>query len=62
MHPLAHHAGEDSLLSLLVLGGSGLSVAAAIARAWLATSRARLTRSPRSRCMMGGRGAAAGRW
>jgi hypothetical protein len=48
MHPLAHHADEDSLLSLLVLGGGGLSVAAAIARAWLATTRARL----RSRCMM----------
>jgi hypothetical protein len=48
MRPLAHHAGEDSLLSLLVLGGGGLSVAAAIARAWLATTRARL----RSRFMM----------
>ena len=47
MRLLAHHAAEDSLLSLLVLGG-GLSVAAAIARAWLATTRARL----RSRCKM----------
>jgi hypothetical protein len=44
MRPIAHHAGEDSLLNLLVLGGSGLSVAAAIARSWLATTRARLTR------------------
>jgi hypothetical protein len=44
MRLLAHHAGEDSLLSLLLLGGSGLSVAAAIGRAWLAAARARLTR------------------
>jgi hypothetical protein len=44
MHPLAHHAAEDTLLSLLILGGSGLSLTAAIARAWLATTRARLTR------------------
>jgi hypothetical protein len=48
MRPIAHHAGEDSLLSLLVLGGGGLSVAAAIARAWMAATRARL----RSRCKM----------
>ena len=45
MRPLAHHATEDALLSLLVLGGTGLSPSAAIARAWLATTRARLTRS-----------------
>jgi Tfp pilus assembly protein PilV len=48
MRPIAHHAAEDSLLSLLVLGGGGLSVAAAIARAWLATTHARW----RSRCKM----------
>jgi hypothetical protein len=48
MRPLAHHAGEDSLLGLLVLGGSGLSVAAAVGRAWLAAARAKLTR-PRRR-------------
>jgi hypothetical protein len=47
MHLLAHHLGEDSLVNLLLLGG-GLSVAAAIARAWLATTRARW----RSRCKM----------
>jgi hypothetical protein len=26
MHPLAHHLGEDSLLNLLLLGGTGLSL------------------------------------
>ena len=25
MRPLAHHAGEDSLVNLLLLGGGGLS-------------------------------------
>ena len=48
MHPLAHHAGEDTLTPLLLLASGGLSVVAAIARAWLATTRARLTR-PRDR-------------
>jgi hypothetical protein len=46
--PVAHHAAEDTLLSLLVLGGSGLSLTAAIARQRLAAFRAKLTR-PRSR-------------
>jgi hypothetical protein len=44
MRPVAHHLGEDSLVNLLLVSGSGLSVVAAIARAWLATTRARLTR------------------
>ena len=26
MHPLAHHLGEDSLLNLLLVGGTGLSI------------------------------------
>jgi hypothetical protein len=43
MHPVAHHAGEDSLLSLLVFGGSWLAVAAAIGRTQLAAALARLT-------------------
>jgi hypothetical protein len=44
MHPLAHHAAEDTLLSLLILGGSGLSLTAAIARERLAAARAWLAR------------------
>ena len=49
MHPLAHHAGEDSLLGLLVLGGSWLSLAAAIGRSRLAAAHTRLTRKQSSR-------------
>ena len=48
MHPLAHHAGEDTLAPLLLLGGAWLSVLLTIGRARLATVRARLTR-PRRR-------------
>jgi hypothetical protein len=48
MHPLAHHMGEDSLLNLLLVGGSWLSVAAVVGRARLAAARAKLTR-PRRR-------------
>jgi hypothetical protein len=47
MHPLAHHAGEDSLVNLLLLGGGSLSVVVAIGRAQLAAARARLTRRVR---------------
>jgi hypothetical protein len=47
MHPLAHHAGEDSLTPLLLLGGAWLSLLVAYTRAHLATARARLTRSRR---------------
>ena len=43
MRPLAHHAGEDSLVNLLLLGGGWLSVAAAFGRAQLAATLARLT-------------------
>jgi hypothetical protein len=44
MHPLAHHAGEDTLAPLLLLGGAWLSVLAAYSRARLASVRARLAR------------------
>jgi hypothetical protein len=44
MTPLAHHAGEESLAALLLLGTGSLSVVVAIGRAHLAAARARLTR------------------
>ena len=44
MHPLAHHAGEDTLAPLLLLGGAWLSVLVAYGRERLATARAKLTR------------------
>jgi hypothetical protein len=46
MTPLAHHAGEESLATLLLLGGS-FSVVVAIGRAQLAATRAKLTRRAR---------------
>ena len=49
MHPLAHHAGEETLTPLLLLAGGGLSLAAAYSRAWLAAARAKLTRGKRRR-------------
>ncbi len=45
MHPLAHHAGEETLAPLLLLAGGGLSLAAAYGRAWLAGTRKRLVRT-----------------
>jgi hypothetical protein len=45
MHPLAHHAGEDTLAPLLLLGGAWLSLLLAYGRTRLAAARARLTRS-----------------
>jgi hypothetical protein len=41
---LAHHAGEQSLATLILLGGGSLSVVVAIGRAHLAAARAKLTR------------------
>jgi hypothetical protein len=48
MQPLAHHAGEQALVPLLLLAGGGLGLVTAIgrerlaaARAWLAGSRDR---------------------
>jgi len=40
---LAHHAGEESLAALLLLGSGTFSVVVAIGRAHLAAARARLT-------------------
>jgi hypothetical protein len=48
MHPLAHHAGEESLAPLLLVGGAWLSLLLTVTRSRLATIRARLTR-PRRR-------------
>jgi hypothetical protein len=48
MHPLAHHAGEETLTPLLLLGGAWLSVLVAYGRERLAATRAKLTR-PRRR-------------
>jgi hypothetical protein len=39
--------GEDALVNLLLVGGSGLSVAAVVGRARLAAARAKLTRARR---------------
>jgi hypothetical protein len=47
MTPLAHHAGEQSLATLLLLAGGGLPLLLAIGRARLATARAKLTRPGR---------------
>jgi hypothetical protein len=44
MPPLAHHAGEESLAALLLLGSGTLSLVVAVGRAHLAAARARLTR------------------
>ena len=46
MRPLAHHAGEDTLAPLLLLGGAWLSVLLASGRARLAALR-RVGRRPR---------------
>ena len=47
MHPLAHHAGEETLAPLLLLGGAWFSMLLVIGRARLADVRAKLTRSRR---------------
>ena len=39
MHPLAHHAGEDTLAPLLLLAGAWIPAAVAIARSRLAALR-----------------------
>jgi hypothetical protein len=44
MHPVvAHHAGEQVLAPLLLLGSGGVSLLVAIGRAQLAAALARLT-------------------
>jgi hypothetical protein len=47
MHPLAHHAGEETLAPLLLLGGAWLSLLVVQGRTRLAAVRARLTRARR---------------
>jgi|GEM_PF-1401977 len=47
MPPLAHHAGEEALAPLLLLGGCWITLAAAAGRAHLAAARDRLHRGPR---------------
>jgi hypothetical protein len=48
MHPVvAHHAGEQSLATVLLLAGGGLPLMVAIGRARVAAVRARLTRKKR---------------
>lgn len=47
MRPLAHHVGEDSLVPLLLLAGTGLSLMVVDGRARLAAARARLIRRVR---------------
>jgi hypothetical protein len=44
MHPLAHHAGEETLAALLVLGSAWSSLLVAYGRTRLASARARLAR------------------
>jgi hypothetical protein len=44
---LAHHAGDESLATLLLLGSGTFSVVVAIGRARLAAVHARLTRRAR---------------
>jgi hypothetical protein len=41
MHPLAHHAGEDTLAPLLLLGGAWLSLLTTSARARVTRPRRR---------------------
>jgi hypothetical protein len=53
MRPLAHHLGEQSLATLLLLGGGTLPLVVAIGRARLASVRVRLAR--RSSCEPGSR-------
>jgi hypothetical protein len=47
MHPLAHHAGEETLAPLLLLGGAWFSLLLTAARTRLVTVRAKLTRARR---------------
>jgi hypothetical protein len=48
VRPLAHHLGEDSLVNLVLVGGSGLSLMVAAGRARLAAIRTSLARRWRS--------------
>jgi hypothetical protein len=44
MRPLAHHLGEDSLVNLVLVGGSGLTLILVEGRARLAAIRTSLIR------------------
>jgi hypothetical protein len=48
MGPLAHHAGEQSLLQWVLLGSGALPLMVAIGRARVAAARARLAGRRRS--------------
>jgi hypothetical protein len=48
MTPLAHHAGEESLAALLLLGGGTLPVVVAFGRARVVDTAARIIRTLRS--------------
>ena len=48
MHPVAHHAGEQTLAPLLLLGSTWLWLLAAGARQHLHTARTKLTRPTRT--------------
>jgi hypothetical protein len=49
MRPLAHHAGEQGLAPLLLLGSGGVPLLVAIGRARLAAACAKLTRKQGAR-------------
>ena len=49
MAPLAHHAGEQGLAPLLLLGSGGVPLLVAIGRARLAAARAKLIRKQGAR-------------
>jgi len=49
MHPLAHHAGEETLAPLLLLGSAWFSVLLTVGRARLAAMLERFARPSRRR-------------
>jgi hypothetical protein len=49
MHPLAHHAGEETLAPMLLLGGAWLSMLLTVGRARLAAILERFARPSRRR-------------
>jgi hypothetical protein len=49
MHPLAHHAGEETLAPLLLLGGAGFSMLLTVGRARMAAILGRFARPSRRR-------------
>jgi hypothetical protein len=49
MHPLAHHAGEETLAPMLLLGGAWFSMLLTVGRTRLAAILERLRRPARRR-------------